>query len=283
MKICPKCGRQNSDGMFYCLDCGEEITGPPVAGWPLSEAKTAEFAETATVVRNQPLATQNVGTAYTAQTEPSGSKKIFVVLGGLAALVLLMIIGLVAIIGYNYFSKPRSTVTTGSNSTSSNSNKTSMGNNSSSPAANATPAVSFTPPTDPTRSGTFTVYANGGWQLSPIDTVPLEEFRTKVEGKVDISGVKTGITASGVTDAASKLRRVYPEYPTGALLMRTRYADGKFSNVMAMAGSGVSGSWQNFPDERGRMEFCVNDNAPDKNGGQFTVTLTFTRIGKPKK
>jgi hypothetical protein len=268
--------------MFFCLDCGVELISAPDTGWQSTDAKTAEFGENATVVRNQPLATQYSAVAYSAPKPPSGSKKIFVVLGGLAALVLLLIIAVAAIVGYNYFSKSRNAVTTG-NSTSSNVNKTSSGNNSSSPAVNATPSVSFTPPTDPTRSGTFTVYANGGWQLSPLDTVPLEEFRTKVEGKVDIVGVKTGISASGVTDEASKSRRVYPEFPTGALLMRTRYADGKFSNVMAMTTSGANGSWQNFPDERGRMEFCVNDNAPEKNGGQFTVTLTFTKIGKPKK
>jgi hypothetical protein len=65
--------------------------------------------------------------------------------------------------------------------------------------------------------------------------------------------------------------------------MRTRYADGRFSNTVAVSAGGASGSWQNLPDERGMIEFRINDNAPQSNGGQFTVHVRLTRVPKSKK
>ncbi len=267
--------------MNFCLNCGETLSSDQVP-WPQSEQKTSAFAETPTVVRNQPFATRAFQESVPPPAKSGGSSKLIMVLGGVAVLVLLLIAGVAAIVGYNYFARSRSVVTNANDASPTIVNKPSP-NNANSPPTNSPPAPTFTPPLEPTKNGTFTVYANGGWQLSSIDTVPLENFRTKIQGKVDVSGVKTGITASGVDDAASKSRRIYPEFATGALLMRTRYADGKFSNVMAVAGRTSTGSWQNFPDERGRIEFCINDNAPEKNGGQFTVTVTFTNIAKQKK
>ncbi len=269
--------------MHYCLECGESLDSSPVEGWPTSGAKTESYSEIHTVVRNQPQATRNFqGNVPSAQSTASGNKKILVVVGGIAALVVLMIAGVAAIIGYNYLRRP-GIVPSGNNSTPNAANKAGTPSNSSSPAANSSPVVTFTPPIEPTKNATFSVYANAGWQLSNIDTVALENFRTSVQGKVDLVGVKTGISASGAKDAASNSRRIYPEYPTGALLMRTRYADGKYSNVMAVTTNGSNGSWQNFPDERGRMEFCINDNAPEQNGGQFTVTVKFVSVATSKK
>jgi hypothetical protein len=267
--------------MNYCLNCGETL-GSPQPDFQPTEQKTSSFVETPTVVRNQPFVTSTIQNDVRPRAASGGSGKLLMVLGGVAVLIFLLVAGVAAIIGYNYFAKPTQTVSNTGNGNSQNSNR-STANSNSSPSANSAPAASFTPPVEPTKKGTFTVYANGGWQISNIDTVPLENFRTSIDGKVDISGVKTGITAKGVSDATSKARRIYSEYPTGALLMRTRYADGKFSNVMAVAASGSTSSWQNYPDERGRIEFCINDNAPESNGGQFTVTVTFTNIAKPKK
>jgi hypothetical protein len=65
--------------------------------------------------------------------------------------------------------------------------------------------------------------------------------------------------------------------------MRTRYADGKTSNTVAMTTNGANGSWENNPYEIGKLEFCINDNAPEQNGGQFIVTKTFTSVPKAKK
>jgi hypothetical protein len=146
------------------------------------------------------------------------------------------------------------------------------------PAASPTSKQLFEPPTVPTKEGTFTVYANEGWQMSNIAVVPLEEFTTSVDGIVDVAGVKVGLRAGGTKDAQFKSRRLVPEFPTGALLMRTRYADGRYSNMVA---AGTSGSWQNLPDERGMLEFAINDNAPQNNGGQFTIRVKLTKV--PKK
>lgn len=275
--------------MIYCLECGESIGESPAAGWPLTGAKTESYSEQQTVVRNPQQATRNFRGEFPAAPSTSSNKKIFVIIAGVVALGFLVIVGAAAIVGYNYFARKTTVVANVNSSTPSSGNKAGTPSNSSSPATNSSPtvtpspAVSFTPPIEPTRSGTFSVFANAGWQLSNIDTVALENFRTKVQGKVDLVGVKTGISASGVNDAASKSRRIYPEFPTGALLMRTRYADGKYSNVMAVTTSGANGTWQNYPDERGRIEFCINDNAPEQNGGQLMVTVTFTGIAKQKK
>jgi hypothetical protein len=138
----------------------------------------------------------------------------------------------------------------------------------------------FAPPTVPTKDASFTVYANGDWQLSPIAVVPLEQYRTSVEGIVDLAGAKAGVRAGGTNDAALKSRRLFAEWPTGALLMRTRYADGRFSNTVATSAGGASGSWQNLPDERGMLEFRINDNQQQNNGGQFTIRVRLTRAPK---
>jgi hypothetical protein len=141
---------------------------------------------------------------------------------------------------------------------------------------------SFEPPTEPTKDGSFTVYANGEWQLSNIAVVPEEEYTTTVDGIVDLAGLKAGVRAGGTNNAETKSRRLFPEWPTGALLMRTRYADGRFSNTMAVAAGRATGSWKNLPDERGMLEFRINDNAPQNNGGQFTIRKKFTKVPKKK-
>jgi hypothetical protein len=277
MKNCQYCGHPNPDNMNFCLSCGQPLSAeaPP----------TVTFTETPTTVRDRSFETRSFE-KNVAGTPAKSRRRLFVALISVVAVgVLLMIVAAAAFIGYRYYSAsiPAPLV--------SNVNRPLANNNTNSnaavppPSATPTPTSnpSFTPPIEPTKTGSFTVYANGGWQLSGVDTVPLENFRTKVDGKIDIAGVKTGVTPKGVSDPNSKSRRIYPEYPTGALLMRTHYADGKFSNVMAISAAGSTGQWRNYPDERGRIEFCINDNSPEKNGGQFTVTVTMTSVPKPKK
>jgi len=284
MKKCLVCGHDNLDEMGFCLQCGRPLADTAGSGWKPADPVTVSLAETPTVIRRGFADTQALGQQVAAPPPSRSGSKMIAIFGGLAVLVLLLIAGIGAVVGYNYFSKPK-TIAANTNSSPASNGKGSIPANSptATPAASPTPAVSFTPPAEPTRTGSFTVYGNAGWQLSDIDTVALENFRTKIEGKIDIDGVKTGATASGVKDPASKSRRIYPEFPTGALLMRTRYADGNFSNVAAIAAGKSTGQWQNFPNETGRIEFCVNDNAPQQNGGQFTVTVTMTSVPKAKK
>ena len=242
MKICQACGRENADEMSFCLDCGKPLAASHPMGWLGGESTATSVGEMPTTVRQGVFPTDRfqVGITEAAPHQATSGKKVFAIVGGIVSLVLLLFIVGASVIGYKYYAASKGLANSGP--TNSNSNGTGPNKNSSSPPANAspTPAPSFTPPVEPTKTGTFTVFANGGWQLSDVDTVPLENFRTKVDGKVDIAGVKTGITSSGVNDAGSKSRRVYPEFPTGALLMRTHYADGKFSNVAAMS---VTAGW----------------------------------------
>jgi hypothetical protein len=299
MKRCQKCGHENSDGMRFCLECGSALHDSPMVinlqdsgqqsspggGTPTNFGATRE---TQKFSGNQP---QNFMPQYAAAPAKSKSK-IGLIIGGIAALLLLLGMAGAAIVAYNFTRKktvvvdvkPSPALSPANNNDKSPSPKPSVALKSS-PTSNVSqpPQTSFTPPLEPTKKGSFTVNANMGWQLSDLDVVASEQFRTAVQGSIDLGGIKTSVTASGVKDEKTKSRRIYQDFPTGALLMRTRYADGKTSNTVSMTTNGANGSWQNYPYEIGKLEFCINDNAPEQNGGQFIVTKTSTSAPKPKK
>lgn len=256
MKYCQNCNAENGDAMSFCGYCGARFIENPSQVWNPGKAPTASFNETETFERNN------------AATAKKSNKTLFFILGGVALLVAFggTILGVVA---FYLLSANRPTVF-----------KNTPANVSVKPEDAPTPEVSFTPPVEPTAKGSFTINANQGWQLSDINTVSQQTFQTAVQGKIDLDGIRKGVSPNGVTDEKTKSRRLYPEFPTGALLMRTRYADGKYSNIAAVTASNATGIWQNYPGERGKIEFCVNDNTPEKNSGQFTVTVT--SLGVPK-
>jgi hypothetical protein len=300
MKRCQNCSYENADAMSFCLQCGTLLAESPMVvdlhnsrppNQPAPETVFNKSAET--VIGAQPFRANFQGDA---NARPKSGKKIFLVLGGILALFALLGIAGAAIVFFNWNStKPlvaNNATPTPSPATRGIADKSPSPKSSASPnvspsrsteTPSATPEVSFTPPVEPTKKGTFTVYANGGWQLSDIDTVALENFKTSVEGLIDVAEIKTSISSKGINDAKTKSRRIFAEYPTGALMMRTRYADGKYSNVQPVTAAPSVGIWQNFPDEQGKLEFCINDNAPENNGGQFTVTVTMTSVPKAKK
>jgi len=295
MQKCQKCNYENADAMSFCLQCGTPLVAAtmafnlPDSGTQNQPAPGTAFNKSAeTIGGGQPFPA-NFATVPTAR--PKSGKKIFLILGGVTALFGLLFVAGALIVYFNW--KSRNTIVTNANVSlapirgiagRSPSPKSSASPSTlSGDAPPATPQVSFTPPIEPTKKGAFTVYANGGWQLSEIDTVPLENFRTSAQGLIDLAAVKTGVSTKGVADAKTKSRRIYAEHPTGALMMRTRYSDGKYSNVQPVTAAPSVGVWRNFPDERGRLEFCINDNAPEENGGQFTVTVTLTSVPKAKK
>ncbi len=278
--------------MIFCIECGAPLAAAPLvfnlhdSGTPNQSAPDTKF--------NQSVETQFGSTPFPANfanvptARPKSGKKIWLVLGGVFSLLGLLIAAGALIVFFNWKSKNPIVANADTPTpvpSRSIADKSPSPKSSVSPTASpsVTPQVSFTPPVEPTKNGTFTIYANGGWQLSDIDTVPLENFKTSASGLIDLSGIKTGVSTKGVNDAKTKSRRIYAEYPTGALMMRTRYADGKYSNVQPVTAAPSVGIWQNFPDERGRLEFCINDNAPESNGGQFTVTKTSTSVPKAKK
>lgn len=295
MVRCWKCGRENEEGMRFCTNCGTPVTADNQSG----SSPGGYDPNSATISFNAPPQTA-VGmgtptTPYTAPpftnnttTPPPAKSRTGLVVGVIAGLLLLGLLGVGGIAGYYYYSNSKNVAVNNGNSNKQGTldpdkKATPEANTNASPESSPEPSPSprqqlFEPPTTPTKEGSFTVYANESWQRSEIAVVPLEQFTTTVDGIVDIAGVKTGVRAGGVSDAKFKSRRLFPEFPVGALIMRTRYADGRFSNMVA---AGIRGDWQNLPDERGMLEFIINDNAPQDNGGQFTIKVKFRSV--PKK
>jgi hypothetical protein len=299
MKRCQKCSYENADAMSFCLQCGTPLADSPmVVNLHDSQTQNQSAPQTVfnksaeTVIGAQPFRTDFQSSST---VRPKSNKKIFLVISGILALFALLSVAGAAIVFFNWNSKKplvlNDSTPTPSPITRGIAEKSPSPKSSASPSVSprssetpsATPEASFTPPIEPTKKGTFTVYANGGWQLSDIDTVALENFKTNVQGLIDVAGIKTSVSSKGITDPKTKSRRIFAEYPTGALMMRTRYADGKYSNVQPVTAAPSIGVWQNFPDEQGKLEFCINDNAPEENGGQFTVTVTMTSVPRAKK
>jgi Phosphotransferase system, mannose/fructose/N-acetylgalactosamine-specific component IID len=293
MKKCRKCGYENADSMSFCLECGTPLREEPmvvnlsdqptesISGTPQTNFGAARETETFAVNR------VDFGGANFGNFPPPRKKsKLLPVLAGLAALLALFGIAAGAVAFFIFFNSKPVAQTTPTPTASPTESVLPTEKPSKSPSVSPTaspsaaPQTAFTPPTQPTKKGTFTVYANGGWQISDLDVVALEKFNTSVSGLIDLAGVKNNVTYAGVKDEKTKSRRIYPEYPTGALLMRTRYADGRYSNVQPVS---ASNSWENFPDEIGKLEFCVNDKTPENNGGQFIVTKVSVSVPKPKK
>ncbi len=301
---CLKCGRDNPDGMRFCTNCGVALpsASPPGAVSGAPDPSTLETLSMSPNPQTAPTNWPNFGEAFKQPTPPVAAakkSKAGLIIGVVSGVLLLGLAVVGAGVGYYYYSKPQTDVANGnsnqgvytpSTNGDSNENANANANAKASPSAaqSPTPATSpantqtFEPPTVPTKDATFTIYANGDWQLSTIAVVPLEEFTTKVEGIIDLAGAKAGVGPGGAKDAQYKSRRLFQEWPTGALLMRTRYADGRFSNTVAVTAGTATGSWQNLPDERGMLEFRINDNAPQNNGGQFTIHARLTKVPKSK-
>lgn len=289
MVRCWKCGRENEEGMRFCTNCGSSLSTPSGGasggGYDPSTSETISFNAPPPTAAGMRTPTRPFTAQPFAQApQPPQKSKTGLIIGVVVGLLLLGLIGLGGAGAYYYYSNKD----VANNNNSNNRNGGLEPDRKPTPEGNATPESqpsptpaskqTFEPPTVPTKEGSFTVYANEGWQLSDIAVVPLEEFTTTTEGIVDIAGVKTGLRATGIKDDKFKSRRLYAEFPVGALLMRTRYADGRFSNMVA---AGTSGSWQNLPDERGMLEFIINDNQPQDNGGQFTIKVKLKSV--PKK
>jgi zinc-ribbon domain len=286
---CGKCGRDNADGMRFCTNCGE-LLETAASGGSSSTAADPPSADTLSFSAPPPTSPTGWPTIGSfappppAQPVDKGRGSNTGLIVGIIVVLLLGVAGAAGLIGWYLYSKPGTEVAN-INRKPENVNATptpANANTRPSPEAKPSPSPrSFEPPTVPTKEGKFTVYANEGWQLSDIAVVPYENYTTRVDGIVDLAGAKAGIRAGGDKDAKLKPRRLFAEYPTGALLMRTRYADGRFSNTVAVMGPGTNGSWQNLPDERGFLEFAINDNDPQGNGGQFTISVKMTSV--PKK
>ncbi|CAN5583623.1 hypothetical protein BH24ACI2_BH24ACI2_09330 [soil metagenome] len=254
--------------MNFCLECGTPLTASP-----LSDAKTEYL----------PVNLQSIPTVLLPKNK---SRKYFWIFGGLASLLILVLLGIVgALFLANKLDKENTVFKTPTPAVSPTRKSSpmpqkSVGVYSSNASAetpeievNVSPNPNFTPPDKPTMRGVFNVKADKNWQLSNLDVVGGEKFVLLALGKIDLREIEKGVSAEGIADQKYQSRRLFAEFPTGALLMRTRYADGKYSKISAVATKKASGVWQNAPDERGKLEFCINDNASAGNGGEFVVSL----------
>jgi hypothetical protein len=280
--------------MRFCTNCGASIADAnSLSGTP--DSSSVETLSLPVNPQTAPTNWPNFAESYKAPTPPvaeAKKSKTGLIISIIAAVALFGVLLVAGGIGYYYYTRSDGGVANGNNNQGvynsnlvdddANANSSPTPKASPSPTPSPTPAQLFTPPTEPTKDGTFTIYANEGWQLSQIAVVPEEKYTTTVEGIVDLAGAKAGIRAGGTKEEQYKSRRLFPEWPTGALLMRTRYADGRFSNTLPVSASGATGYWENLPDERGMLEFRINDNSPANNGGQFTIRKKHTSVPKKK-
>ena len=291
--------------MRFCLNCGTALADAPADAAHKTDAPTESFGGVPTNFgtgrETETFSNRNFSPDFPNVSQPKPKSKLGLIVGGAAALFLLFLAASAAIVFYNWKSKPIYIVSNNNSSPTAsptaNANKSPAKDTKSPtpkssaspdispspevsppPAAPVLPEASFTPPIYATKTGVFTIYANEGWQLSEIDVIRLEQFTVSAVGLIDVDAVKTRVTPNGINDKTSVARRIYPEYPTGALLFRTRYANGHLGNVLPIS----PGSFQNFPEELGRLEFRVNDNAPENNGGQFNVVVKMTSVPKAK-
>ncbi len=240
--------------------------------------------QTASKTENLPARGQSVPTV---ELPKKKTGKYFWIFGGLVSLLIFALAGLAAILFLTSKFRqddtavktptPAVSPTRRTSSSPEKSPNIDLSNTSSAPEIPA-PKPNFTPPAKPTAQGDFNVRADENWQLSNLDVVPNEKFLLLPMGKVNLREIEKDISAEGSSDKKHQSRRLYQEFPTGALLMRTRYSDGKYSKISAVADKKATGIWQNAPDERGKLELCINDNAPDGNDGEFVVSLSVIEL-----
>jgi hypothetical protein len=112
MKRCPTCNTENEDSMRFCLQCGTPLPDAPMVvnlGGPSSQSGQGQTMET------QVGSGSRGGFQSNFQNPPSFSNvppakpksgKTFLIVGGIAALLLLIFTAGAAVIGYNWFIKP---------------------------------------------------------------------------------------------------------------------------------------------------------------------------------
>ncbi len=284
MKSCGRCGFQNDESMSFCLECGSAISdnGPKMVV-PL-DAIDADIQPTERVTDS--YADQTViANRFAAPPPPSppkksGGMKVFKILLGLTVgvtLLVLAVIGGIAVAVYLSItnSEPRPIVRNPTPTPFVISTPTQTPTPKPTPEITPTPkSVTIDPGTKPTLKADFDIDTGDEWQTSEIQTIGNENFRVVASGNYNLEGVRENVSAKGV--AGKRERRIYKQFRTGALLMRTRYPNGKTSNIQAVS---TGENWQNYPDEKGNLEFIVNDNSPEDNEG--TLRIKFEMIEKP--
>ncbi len=289
MKKCQNCGSENAVEMNFCGECGTMLKNTPQMVVPLETIQSLPDTEDLTEIIKEETETV-VGNRYQPPSVPTisvqktqNNKMIFAVFGGLFVIVILIFTAVAAMFYFYIQSqdqivevKPTPTRTPKKETPTPKPSVTPKPSPSETPVETPedTSELIFTPPTKPTRQGSFRIAADEkDWQLSEIETVPSQTFSTSVRGTIVLDEIGTNITADGI--GSDKDRRIYKEYPTGALLMRTRFANGKVSNIQPVTASNI---WENAPNESGRIEFLINDNSPENNKGEFIVAVKLINV-----
>lgn len=300
MKRCRKCGKENAEEMNFCLECGEalpaaassaadtaDLSNAETIAGGLPEPVTEEYEKTTAEGRRSAFGASPGPTVASFRPGPetsSGSNLKMLLLAGAGLAVPVLLIGAVAVGLFVYAlrkqpspppARPLAERTPGTDSEPAGEvpptpyPEAPLPPDETSPPPSDEDVITFPTPTAPTKSATFRVETVSGWQLSKIETVPAEHFRIRVSGKVDLAGIARGVTAAGVEGHED--RRIVSDQPTGALLMRTHYPDGRHSNLQPVA---LGEYWQNYEDETGRIEFLINDTRAAEASGSFVITFT---------
>lgn len=307
MKKCQSCGFNNTDIMNFCLECGTALIKEPQMVVPLDSLSGQEAEKTSeqvtenyekeTVVGNRFAIQQSVPTYQQQTPKKSSNAKIFLAIGSLLlGLMFLIGGGAVGILIYALQSEGSSkpnrplvsktpidepefpTPTPEVYETPEPTPKVKK-----TPRPEKTPLpkeepITFPTPKVPTKRATFRVKNVSGWQLSNIKTVPLENFEVRVSGRIKLDGIKRKISARGIS--GYKNRRILKQYPTGAVLMRTHYPDGRHSNIQPVSAGTF---WQNYKDETGKIEFIINDKFADDADGEFKVRFKMINVPKNER
>lgn len=294
MKDCEKCGTENLDDVKFCKNCGAEFAPDPrmIASVETVESLGEELGEELNDTKTE---TAEVGTrfqddasiqTFTAHKPQASSKTLYWLLGGCLTLLLIAFIAVAIFLYLNWGTERAETASNSKTEPTTPApilidektpeSKTEESEQTEEPQLDAEtdkPEISFTPPVEPTRQGSFSVKADKGWQVSEINTVPSEIFRTSIRGKVFMGGIDKNVSPEGIEEDTD--RRLLKQFPTGALLMRTRFANGKVGNIQPAT---AYSQWENFKNERGRLEFLINDNSPENNKGEFIVTVRMVSV-----
>lgn len=158
MKKCQQCGHEHVDSMRFCLECGTALPDAPIiVSWQdsgtqkPSDAKTATFGQSMeTHVGGRSAFPNNFPT--TPAAKPRSNKKIFIIVGGIAALLLLVFAAGAAIIGYNLLYPSKPVV------------------NNPTPTASPTRSVEKSPAASPSKSPKPTPSASPSPDASPEDS-----------------------------------------------------------------------------------------------------------------
>ena len=255
MKKCQSCNYENSDVMNFCLECGSALAEVPKMVVPIEGAETEDINaseiqtdsfEKETVVDNDRFGFNQSVPTYVHSEKPGSNTKIYIAIAGVVLFLGFGIVAAAAGIIYATWnvSEPKPLVSTPKSTPITDDDLVPTpfpeddipapppGNPRTTPSGN-NDVITFPAPKTPTKRGTFRVRNGSGWQLSEIKTVPSEDFRVLVKGRIKLGGIGKYVTAQGIKGYED--RRIHKEFPTGALLMRTHYPDGRHSGIQPVA------------------------------------------------